>query len=201
MKKLIIKTALITFAAAIAFCAVLYGCIAAFSPSTLVGFYRDLGNDKRALDYSIRAYEKDGKSQDSIFAVIECSIRAEDDEKIIFFANELFSRKIENTDESYLSRIEGRLCRSLIRTGKKEEGVSKAAAFSAAHLKTEDGAKLTLLPSEDLIAYAAELKDTALLKNIYLSLCAVKDQMYDLLCESGKARLNEDILKLSAINA
>lgn len=196
MKKLVIKTASITLGAAIAFCLILFACLAAFSPASLVGFFADVGNDKLALKYAERAYAQNDDTV-NLVKVIERSVISGDDEKTIFYSNELFSGDFSELSDDKLAYIEGRFCRALVRCGRVNEGVSKAAAFTAAHLKSEAGAKLKLLPSEDLIAFAAEKNDETLLKDIYVSLSAVRSSLYDSLSETGKDRINEDVEKLA----
>ena len=64
MRKLIVKTAVITFAAVIAFCAVLYGCLAAFTPKTLADGWASAGNYGIAVKYYEKQYQKTESEND-----------------------------------------------------------------------------------------------------------------------------------------
>ncbi|MBQ9485320.1 MAG: hypothetical protein IJU83_00620 [Clostridia bacterium] len=64
MKKLIIKTALITVAAVIAFCVVLYGCLAFFTPKTIADGWAFAGNYSIAVKYYEKQYEKTKSEND-----------------------------------------------------------------------------------------------------------------------------------------
>lgn len=58
MKKVIIKTALITVCGVFAFIAILYGALALFSPKALIKFWDGVGAENFAKRYSERQYEK-----------------------------------------------------------------------------------------------------------------------------------------------
>lgn len=64
LKKLIIKTAAITFAAIIAFGAFLFGGLALFAPATLARLSENFGNDSAAAGFYINQYNKTGARED-----------------------------------------------------------------------------------------------------------------------------------------
>lgn len=64
MKKLILKTAAITFAAIILAGALLFGGLWLFSPATLAKISEDLGKDSAAAAFYARQYDKSGDYKD-----------------------------------------------------------------------------------------------------------------------------------------
>ena len=66
MKKLVLKTALITLCSIIALLGILYGVFALFFPKTLAKTFEALGSDNAAIHYYEKQYEKTEDLQDLI---------------------------------------------------------------------------------------------------------------------------------------
>ena len=66
MKKLVLKTALITLCSIIALLGILYGVFALFFPKTLAKTFEALGSDNAAIRYYEKQYEKTEDLQDLI---------------------------------------------------------------------------------------------------------------------------------------
>lgn len=58
MKKLVIKTALITIACLLVLAILIYGILAIFSPKTLATVYQNFGNDSLSVKYTEKQYNK-----------------------------------------------------------------------------------------------------------------------------------------------
>ena len=58
MKRLIIKTVAITLSAILVLCGLIYGALALFAPKSLAGVYTDLGNNKLAVKYYEKQWNK-----------------------------------------------------------------------------------------------------------------------------------------------
>lgn len=74
MKKLVLKTALITLASIIAILGILYGVFALFFPKTLAKTYESMGYDQTAIKYYEKQYEKTQDVQDLITLCVRLDV-------------------------------------------------------------------------------------------------------------------------------
>ncbi len=122
MKKVILKTALLTLSGIIALMLVVYGVFAYFFPASLADAYRGVFNYDLALKYSERVFEKD-KSMENRIILVRDAINAQNEEKIIQYApSVLFYSELSLDDRSVISE---KYCVALYNSAKSEENESE----------------------------------------------------------------------------
>lgn len=103
MKKVILKSALITLAAIIAVALIVYGVFAFFFPASLASGYRGVSNYSVALKYSERAYRKNG-DYNALLIVVNDAIDSENAEKITEYAEKaLLNRDLSSSERCRIS--------------------------------------------------------------------------------------------------
>ena len=101
MRNLIIKTALITFAAIILCFSVVYGALVLISPSTLSGIYKNVGANGAAFRYAELAYKKDPTTTRAK-NVADCAIELGDGAAIIKYCGRVIADEtISSSDRDY----------------------------------------------------------------------------------------------------
>ena len=105
MKKLVIKTALITLGAIIVVALAAYGIVARVAPSTLADFYAKMHNYSLTVKYEQRQYERSGEFSDLAALCAELDERRDAEKTAKFVAmlvdDEGFSEYCKKTDESF----------------------------------------------------------------------------------------------------
>lgn len=104
MKKLVLKTVAITFAALVAACAAIYAFVAFVSPKTLAKFWANAGN----YSYSVKYYEKQYEKSETVsdLATLCAKIDVKDDSAravkylAIFTDNEEFTAFCDEEDKN-----------------------------------------------------------------------------------------------------
>lgn len=122
MKKVILKTALLTLSGIVALMLLVYGVFAYFFPANLADVYRGVFNYDLALKYSERAFEKD-KSMENRIILVRDAINAQNEEKIIQHAPPvLFYSELPLSDRCVISE---KYCVALYNSAKSEKSESE----------------------------------------------------------------------------
>ena len=104
MKKLVLKTVLITLAAIIATTCALYGALAFFSPKTLAEFWNNAGNYAVSVKYYEKQYEKSGEISDLAGLCAKLDVKNDSAKAVkyltLFTGSERFSTFCEQEDKS-----------------------------------------------------------------------------------------------------
>ncbi len=140
MKKVIIKTALLTLTAIMALALIVYGVFALFFPSNLANFYRGVYNYDVALKYSERAYRKSGNAEDCLTVVYD-AINAENSEKIAKYAPKILAFSDLNSQDR--CEIGGKYCVLLYNKGNRN------ANADTDNLKTDNYKKAVEVAQEN----------------------------------------------------
>ncbi len=97
MNKLIIKTIFITLGTLLVVVGVFYMCFSLFAPQKMAQFWSELGNDKTAVKYMDRAYEKSDDLNDLV-TLCSYAVKTGDNRLIDEHLSKLFN---DNTFEKY----------------------------------------------------------------------------------------------------
>lgn len=89
MKKTIIKTAVITFAALIAACVTVFLIVSAVSPKTIGKFYYNLGMKSSAVKQYEMQYENKGHAFTDLVDLTDIAILVDDEERIVRYGKAL----------------------------------------------------------------------------------------------------------------
>ncbi|MBO4251135.1 MAG: hypothetical protein J5911_00555 [Clostridia bacterium] len=104
MKKLVIKTVVVTLAAIIAIVAALYLCFAVFAPKTLANFWEGTGNYSLSVKYSEKQYERSGDISDLADLCAKLNVRTDSARAVkylgILVDGDGFTEFCENTEGS-----------------------------------------------------------------------------------------------------
>ncbi len=92
MKKLIIKTAIITVCVGLAFIGLLLGALSLFAPKTMVKFFDGIGFDNFAKQCSERAYEKSDDIVDLYDLILRLDVSKES-QKTVDYVEEMFANQ------------------------------------------------------------------------------------------------------------
>lgn len=92
MKKIIIRTAVITLCGVLAFIALLYGALTLFAPKALANFWGGLGSDNLAKTFSEKQYEKTEDISD-LYNLIVVLDAEEDAEKVVLYTEKLLNEQ------------------------------------------------------------------------------------------------------------
>ena len=172
MKKVIIKTALITLASIIAFCLLLGGVFLVFMPNKVADFYQSVGEVEKTLEYREKAFDnrKDGESLKRL--LVAC-VNAKNDEKLItYFA--LYTQSDNFViDKAEIISVAGSYCVALAKKGETENSLKTAGEYSLPYSKT--------VPYRHLIAFAIETENEPLLQTLLQELIIFETKR--LICE------------------
>ena len=124
MRNLIIKTALITFAAIILCFSVVYGALALISPATLSVIYKNAGADGAAFRYAELAYKKNPTTSGAK-NVADCAIELGDGAAIIKYCGRIIADETISSDERDYYAVN--YVSALYKKGEKE--IALEAAF------------------------------------------------------------------------
>jgi len=155
VNKLIAKTAAITFSALIVVSLLIFAGLALFAPAVMSEFCVNIGDEKAALGYAERAYEKD-ETQSNLLIVVKRALAVEDDFAVAKYCAILYSETPQGLSSDEDSFYKNRYCSALYEIGEREEAVNKASLFSKRY---EQGN-----PLENLIANAFSKKDESFLQ-------------------------------------
>ena len=188
MKKIIIKTALITLGAIVGVCLCVIGVIFAFFPVTVANFYQSTGNSEKALKYSEKAFNKQENSQNLQRVLLAC-IDADNGEKLqeyylIYKENDGYA--ISKDNELYVA---GNYCVYLAENGKGDEAIEIASSYFLDYTKSN--------PYRYLMAYAFENKNDQFLNSISISLSADVTLNYSKLSTEAKALVYSDLKSIA----
>ena len=185
MHKTIIKTSIITVIAIVLVCAITYGALALFAPTTMGDFYSDVGKDAVALEYYEKAYQKN-KNQESFVKLINATIKAEDDDALIKYFED---NKAYNLEERYVMLIAGKYF------------IARAKAGTLNYSEVEEycyGYK-TGNPIQHLIFYGIDNENNTFLTDFLSYMNAFKTgDSYNELTAEDKAIFDEDLKNLTA---
>lgn len=184
MRKLVLKTALITLGALIALTALLYGAFALFAPNKMVSFHKDMGNLNIALRYQERIYDNE-QSNSNLISVVNLAIASNNDEKVEKYAKILIEKndlsQISLTEE-YADFVIYEYCVSLYNLNKKDKCLSVATAYSTQYNEND--------PIRSLCVFAIQKEDKLFLQDIVQKL---NNFNTDQLSEENKQILQRDI--------
>ena len=186
MKKVVIKTALITLASIIVASGIFYGCLCAFAPKTLSDFYHNAGNEQLAYSFAENAY-KNNSCVNNLSFVTERAISAGNNKGIKEYGGRLLEMvKVSSVsaETSYVYYIASEYCACLYADGEKQKAISEAVAFSLGYEK--------LNPLEKLMALGFEADDKSFMQELGVAIEQFKNTYLDQLSESAKARLTQD---------
>ena len=161
MNKTIVKTAVITLAILLALTTLLYSAIAIIAPQKMSNFYAEMGLPASALKYQERVYKNDS-SFDNLILVINLSITADEDDKTIFYVEELIKReKLGEVSivENYYDFVIFNYCVALCDEKKMGKAVSVANEYSSEYNSTD--------PIRRLAAYSVEIQNKSLASLIF----------------------------------
>lgn len=174
MKKLILKTVLITVGAIILAFGVLYGIFALAFPKSLANFYDGLGDDKKAVQYMDRAYSQSGDVSD-LDALCNFALKTGDNGLICEHLSRLFSSEEFKTycecgtkGIAYYDFMASKYITALYDTSSDKEGVIDTASSLTDDYRTACGLytvlRLTLqedIPDATLINLVKEKINSA----------------------------------------
>jgi len=92
LKKLVIKTVLITVAALIGAMALTFGAMAIFAPRSVAGFFDGVGNYSASVFFYEKEYEKTDDIEDLV-VIIGKALANDDNEKAEKYTKELLERE------------------------------------------------------------------------------------------------------------
>ena len=186
MKKVVIKTALITLASIVLASGIFYGCLCVFAPKTLSNFYHNAGNEKLAYSFAKSTYEKNSCTA-NLFFVTERAISAGDEQGIKLYAGKTLEQiKVGavSAETNFVYYIASEYCACLYRGGEKQKAISEAVTFSLGYGK--------LNPFEKLMALAFEANDKQFLQELSIAISQFKNDYFEQLSEEAKTRLTKD---------
>ena len=126
MKKIIIKTAIITFASVIAALALAFGIASLAFPKDMSKICEDMGNYRLAASYAERQYGYSG-STDDLYRCSRLYIRVGDRDKIIEYCGKLVEKQdFEQKCGANVHYIYGNYATALYLSGKGDEAVEVA---------------------------------------------------------------------------
>ncbi len=188
MKKIIIKTIIITLCSVFALSFLTFGAFSIFAPDKVAQVYAELGNEKMAFKYNEKAFKKE-QSSENLQKVLLGAITLQDDEKVI----EYFNLYLENKNLTLVSEeehvIAGNYCVALAKKGEKSKAITVALGYFSPYTKIN--------PMRYLIAFALENDNGQLAEEILTALKEKKSTDGELLSENGKELLNKDIESLT----
>ncbi len=137
MKKLILKTALITFVSALVVVAAVFGSLSLFAPAVMSRFTASMGLETLSGDYAYSAYQRSGEIE---YLAYSCEVSATHEESVAvkryeeLFAVEGFSvycgtrdEKVEESMKAYVSTYEqfsyGNYACALYRENRKKDAI------------------------------------------------------------------------------
>ena len=161
MKKLIIKTSLITLASIIGALVITVGALCLFAPATMAGFFDDVGNDSASVFFYEKQYEKTGDIQDLDKLLVK--VYAQKDNKL---CEKYAKAMIEHKDFSKLSAQDkeyyyGCYALSLAKNGKFDKAVSVGTQYVEAYGYTKYNPLSVLLSDyikQDMLENKTKLK-------------------------------------------
>ena len=171
MKKVVIKSTIITVLIITLFSVAFALIVTAFFPKYVADVNFKLGNEAATVKYSEKQYEKT-LSQSDLATLVERSIWAENDEMLIkygaiFINSENFSTYCKLKDDSYLYYIVTCYVKALYENGQEQKGVETAFLNTSTYAETNP---IRVVAS---LAIAEDNKDIVLL--ICTNLQARKD--------------------------
>ena len=117
MKKLVIKTAIITFISVILGAVLIFTALSLVSPKTMSDFTYSLGMEKASCSYSVKAYEKSGDIND-LDTVLVKSLSTEDYCTLKKYSKEMIDRdEFLNQSKAYKDTVLTYYILSLVETG------------------------------------------------------------------------------------
>lgn len=126
MKKIIIKTAIITFASVIAALALAFGIASLAFPQRMSKICEDMGNYKLAASYAERQYGYSG-STDDLYRCARLYIRVGDRDKIIEYCGKLVEKQdFEERCGANVQYVYGNYATALYLSGKDDEAIEIA---------------------------------------------------------------------------
>ena len=182
MRNLIIKTALITFAAIILCFSVVYGALVLISPSTLSGIYKNVGANGAAFRYAELAYKKDPTTTRAK-NVADCAIELGDGAAIIKYCGRVIADEtISSSDRDYYAV---NYVSALYKNGEKQ------TALEAAVKNVGNYGKYNSVRA--LISEGIQNSDVDFIKTVREKLAEIADNFTD---ETVKSTIQSDIAML-----
>ncbi len=185
MKKLVIKTIALTAVILLVLSAGFYLVLSCLFPSQLADFYFKSGNEKLALKYSEKAYDKSSDVLD-LAILAERSIAFDDNAKIITYCSQLindenYHKIFTSKGQSYHYYIVGSLCQARYEKGDKSVAVETAFSNTSDYVEHN--------PIHRLIVLSASKNDQNTLAIIKQKL--IERQEKNQLLESHLALINQ----------
>ena len=187
MKKVIIKTAIITLASIIAFCILLGSVFLVFMPNKVADFYQSVGEIEKTLEYREKAFNKLEDSESLKLLLIAC-VNAKNDEKLINYFTVYTQSDNLIINKSEIVSVAGNYCVALSKKGETEKALKMAGEYSLPYSKT--------VPYRHLIAYAIENKNEPMLQTLLQELITLRENNKNSLTQEELMLLNLDILSL-----
>ena len=190
MQKIIVKTALITVSVVLIACVLICGGILLFNSRLSAEFFSNMGNEKKALQYYERGYERDA-TEENLLLVIHSSIIAEDSAVLIEYFTVFDAKRdgAKNTHEEFLA---SKYCTALC-----EKNESDSALITA---KKYVGSYSEGCAPRALMAYALNKNDDALLHKVLLLLEEIADENANEFSKASLGLLNSDIKILKQLS-
>lgn len=192
MKKTIIKTALITFAVLLTATAITIGSICLFAPATTCEFLQNAGKYKSAMNFAVKAYEKENSNK-NLQTAVDLAILTSDSQNIVYYGEKMLAKvdlgEVSFTTD-YVYHLAGKYSVALCENKNFEKAVKSAVKYSLGYGK--------LNPTESVILWGINNSNNDLLQSLLTEINAFKQSFYDLLSGEAKQRLDNDIKNLTA---
>jgi|GEM_PF-2798749 len=186
MKKLVIKTVVITLLAAAMTAVTVFLIITLAFPATIAGFYGDVGDYRKAANYEIKAYERDGSISHAV-AAGDYALKSGDDElvakTVVYVINDDEYDDFASENVYHATMLTSKyIVAEYLLNGASEQLIDKAFSLLVGYVDHNQ--------VESLIVAAYEKRDKETLTAVYNRLSALDKGS---LSESEKVVLSNDL--------